>query len=83
MWQPGWEGSWGRVDTCMCMAESFDGLRETVTTLLTGYTPVQNKKLKKNESMHKEDVCVSVCVYIIYIYTELNGILLSHRKRIK
>ena len=21
MWQPGGEGSWGRMDTCMCMAE--------------------------------------------------------------
>ena len=70
----------------MCMAESFDGSPETVTTLLTGYTPVQNKKFKKNESMHKEDVmCVCVCVYTlyIYIYMELNGILLSHKKRIK
>ena len=23
MWQPGWEGSWGRTDTCMYMAESL------------------------------------------------------------
>ena len=56
----------------VCVAESLGGSPETATTLLSGYTPVQNKQLKKDESMHKEDVgcvCVCVCVYIyIYIY---------------
>ena len=23
MWQPGWEGGLGRMDTCMCMSESL------------------------------------------------------------
>ena len=23
MWQPGWEGSWGRMGTCVCMAGSL------------------------------------------------------------
>ena len=23
MWQPGWEGFWGRMDTHICVAESF------------------------------------------------------------
>ena len=54
----------------VCVAESLGGSPEAVTTLLSGYTPVQNKQLKKDESMHKEDVGgVCVCVYIyIYIY---------------
>ena len=33
----------------MCMSESFFCLPETIITLLTGYTPIQNKKLKKKK----------------------------------
>ena len=40
---------WGRMDTCVCMAEYLCYSPETVTTLLTGYTPIQNKKLKKKK----------------------------------
>ena len=32
-----------RMDTCMCMAESLHCSPETITTLLIGYTPIQNK----------------------------------------
>ena len=35
---------WGRMDTCICLAESLYCPPETVT-LLTGYTPRQNQKL--------------------------------------
>ena len=38
----------GRMDTCICMAKSLHYSPETVTTLLISYTPIQNKKLKKN-----------------------------------
>lgn len=38
-------GVWGRMDTCMCMAESLRCSPETVTTMLTGGTPAQDKKL--------------------------------------
>ena len=34
------------MDTCMCMAE-------TNTTLLIGYTPIQNKKFKKKKTVIK------------------------------
>ena len=34
------------MDTCVCMAESLRYSPETTTTLLTGYTLIQNKKLK-------------------------------------
>ena len=45
---------WGRMDTCIYMAESLHCSPETVTTLLIGYTPVQNEKLKKTNNFdHK------------------------------
>ena len=40
----GSRGEW--MDTCVCMAESLRGSPETPTTLLIGYTPMQNKKFK-------------------------------------
>ena len=40
-------GVWGRMDTCIWMAESLGCPPETITTLLIGYTPIQNKKLKE------------------------------------
>ena len=47
-------GLWGRMDTCMCMAESFCCSCDAITTLLTGYTPTQNKKFKVwEEFSHK------------------------------
>ena len=36
-------GVWGRMDTCIYMAESLCCSSETTTTLLIGYTPIQNK----------------------------------------
>ena len=44
MWPPGWEESWGRMDTCICVAETLSCPPETITALLTGYTPIQNTK---------------------------------------
>ena len=38
------------LDTCICMAESLHCSPETITTLLTGYTPIQNKKFKKKKA---------------------------------
>ena len=36
---------WGRVDTCICMAEFLCSSSETTATLFIGYTTIQNKKL--------------------------------------
>ena len=36
-------GVWRRMDTCTCMAESLFCPPETITTLLIGDTPIQNK----------------------------------------
>ena len=33
---------WERMDACICMAESLCCAPETITTLLIGYTPIQN-----------------------------------------
>ena len=34
------KGVWGRMDTCICTAESLYCPPETIITLLTGYTPI-------------------------------------------
>ena len=43
-------GVWGRKDTCICMDETLLYLPETITTLLIGYTLIQNKNFKKKLS---------------------------------
>ena len=41
-------GLWGRMDTCICMTESVWCSSETIQhSWLIGYTPIQNKMLKK------------------------------------
>ena len=65
MWQPGWEGLWGRRDTRMYMAESLHCSPETITTLLNSYTP------KQNVFGVKRKFCVYVCIIFcvcVYIY---------------
>ena len=37
-------GVWGRIDTCICRAESLCRSPEAIKILLTGCTPIQNKK---------------------------------------
>ena len=54
MWQPGWDGSLGENGSRIYMAESPHCSPETIT-LLTGYTPIQNKKVlkkEKNKTIH-------------------------------
>ena len=34
--------SWGRMDTCICMAESLHYSPDPITKLLIDYTPIQN-----------------------------------------
>ena len=38
------KGVWGRMDTCIYMAESLCCPPETIVTLLIHYTPRQNKR---------------------------------------
>ena len=37
----------GEMDTCVCMTESLLLSPESITTLLTGYTSIQNKTFQK------------------------------------
>ena len=41
---------WGRIDICICMAESFFCPPETITILLIGYTTKQNKKFNEKKN---------------------------------
>ena len=46
MWQPGWEGVCGKMDTCVCMAAFLHCSPEIITILLISCTPIENKKFK-------------------------------------
>ena len=35
LWQAGWEGVWGIMDTCICMAELLCCSLETILTLVS------------------------------------------------
>ena len=39
-------GVWGKMDTCICMAEFLYCSPETTTQLLHSYIPIQSKKFK-------------------------------------
>ena len=39
MLQTGWGGSWGRMDTCMCMTELLCCVSETISWLISS-TPI-------------------------------------------
>ena len=49
---------WGRMDTCICMAESLHCSSETITALFIGYIPIQN------ESFLKKDFLAEVTTYL-------------------
>ena len=59
---------WGRMDTCTCMAESFLCSPETITTLLIGYTPIQNKKFKV---WKKKTAQAWLHMYVCFSFTEV------------
>ena len=43
-------GVWGRMDTCICMAESLCCPPETIITLLIGYTRISEKAMAPHSS---------------------------------
>ena len=58
---------WGRMNTYICIAESLCSLPETITTLLTGYTPIQNKKYKyKTNKQAKHLFAILLLIYLFY-----------------
>ena len=48
------KGVWGWIDTCICMAVPFCCSPETITTLVIGYTLIQNKRFKRKKK--KEEI---------------------------
>ena len=47
---PAWlGGALGRMDTCVCIAESLQRSPETTTTLFINYTPLQRDLMLKNK----------------------------------
>ena len=60
---------WGRMDTCTWMAESFLCSPVTTSTLLIGYTPIQNKKFKvwkKRKQLRLGCICMCVSALLRY-----------------
>ena len=58
----------GRMDTCICMAESLGCLLETITRLLIGYTPIQNKKFKiSNKKLFFKDLAWNEWVFSLLL----------------
>ena len=45
------KGVWGRMDTCICMAEPLCCPPEVITLLLISCTPVVNKRFKKTQQI--------------------------------
>ena len=44
-------GVWGKMDSGIGIAASLHCSPETITILLIGYTPIQNKKFKKKRNL--------------------------------
>ena len=59
-------GVWGRMDTCICMADPLQCSPETITTLLISYTPTHNIKFKSfNFSRIHIEACINIVKLVI------------------
>ena len=54
------KGFGGRMVTCICMVESLCCSPETITTMVIGYNPIQNKKFFKKSLRLKPCENVSI-----------------------
>ena len=54
MWYLGEWGVWGRMDTCICMADSLCCPPETIIALSIGCMPIQIKKFFKKQGFLKK-----------------------------
>ena len=57
------KGVWGRMDTRVCRAESLRWSPEAAITLLPGFTPIQNKKLKLGEKKKRVPQVILMCFW--------------------
>ena len=55
------KGVWGRMETGIHMAELFHCSPAIITALLTGYTPIQSKKLffLKKDTYHSQPLGIN------------------------
>jgi len=67
-------GVQGRMDTCVCVAESRHCSSETITTLLISCIAIQNKKLKNNR---KRSVSLPA-LFFFWIVLTVQGLLRFH-----
>ena len=58
-------GVWGRMDSCICMNESLSCSPETIRTLLIGYSLIQNKNLKKIQTVLQRYLLLIIKIYIL------------------
>ena len=70
----GGRGVWGRMDTCICMAEPLRCPPETITTVSISYTPIQKKKIKKKRL--GQILSYSTLIFYFIIISELKIIFL-------
>ena len=74
---PAWMGGgvWGRMDSCICTAESLHCSPETITILLTGYARVQNVfgVIKKKNTIKKVKR-QHTSLYWLYIKNPYNSV---------
>ena len=70
-------GSWGKMDTCICMADSLSCLPETITTWLIAYAP------NKIKSFFKKDMGYIYISHILYIYLYIYIYMMEYYSAIK
>ena len=71
-------GIWGRMDTCICRAESLCCSPEAITTLLIGYIPISLvlKKERKNRLSSAPRMRTRIilsCLHCIFLYSKSEG----------
>ena len=66
-------GPSGRMDTCICMAESLPFSPETITALLIGYAPIQNKVLKKRNNQRGKESRQSISLRAVALCSGLGA----------
>ena len=70
------------TDTCICMAESPHCSPETITTLLIGCTPIQNKKPRNKFKKETNDFIIYINCYceiaVKYLIWFLDEYILPH-----
>ena len=71
------------MDTCIYMIESLRCLPETITTLLIGYTPIRDEKLKQilvlsnipTEVIKSHRACVHEYLYVVLVYLPFSSLI--------